>query len=50
MFHGHPAVKKVCFRWITHNLTESQKDARVRWCKEIRIRCVYDRNRRRIMN
>jgi [histone H3]-lysine36 N-dimethyltransferase SETMAR len=28
-------VKKICSRWIPHNLTTAQKDARVNWCKEI---------------
>jgi len=32
----HLAVKKICSRWIPHNLTEAQKDARVSWCKEMR--------------
>ncbi|KYQ52657.1 Integrator complex subunit 4 [Trachymyrmex zeteki] len=29
ILHDHLAVKKVCSRWIPHNLTKSQKDARV---------------------
>ena len=32
----HLAVKKICSRWIPHNLTEAQKEARVNWCKEMR--------------
>ena len=35
ILHGHLAVKKVCSRWIPHNLTVAQKKARVDWCKEI---------------
>ena len=31
--YGHLAVKKICSRWIPHNLTKAQKDARVNWCK-----------------
>ncbi|KYQ57078.1 hypothetical protein ALC60_04066, partial [Trachymyrmex zeteki] len=33
--HDHLAVKKVCSRWIPHNLTKSQKDAHVDWCKQV---------------
>ena len=29
ILHGHLAVKKVCSRWIPHNLTVAQKKARV---------------------
>ena len=28
-------VKKICSRWIPHNLTIAQKKARVDWYKEI---------------
>ncbi|KYQ48359.1 Histone-lysine N-methyltransferase SETMAR [Trachymyrmex zeteki] len=35
ILHDHLAVKKVCSRWIPHNLTKSQKDARVDWCKQV---------------
>ena len=35
ILHDHLAVKKVCSRWISHNLTKSQKDARVDWCKQM---------------
>jgi len=33
ILHEHLAVKKVCSRWIPHNLTIDQKLARVDWCK-----------------
>lgn len=35
ILHEHLAVKKVCSRWIPHNLTIAQKEARVKWCKEM---------------
>lgn len=35
ILHEHLAVKKICARWIPHNLTEVQKKARVKWCKEM---------------
>lgn len=34
ILHEHLAVKKICSRWIPHNLTVAQKTARVNWCKE----------------
>ncbi|XP_015599901.1 histone-lysine N-methyltransferase SETMAR-like [Cephus cinctus] len=33
ILHEHLAVKKICSRWIPHNLTNAQKKARVDWCK-----------------
>ena len=41
ILHEHLAVKKVCSRWIPHNLTIVQKKARVDWCKEMLKK--YDR-------
>lgn len=35
ILHEHLAVKKICSRWIPHNLTNAQKKARVDWCKEM---------------
>lgn len=35
ILHEHLAVKKLCARWIPHNLTEAQKKARVKWSKEM---------------
>lgn len=35
ILHEHLVVKKVCSRWIPHNLTMAQKAARVNWCKEM---------------
>ncbi|CAK9815952.1 Histone-lysine N-methyltransferase SETMAR [Anthophora plagiata] len=35
ILHEHLAMKKICSRWIPHNLTNSQKRARVNWCKEM---------------
>lgn len=36
ILHDHLAVKNVFARWVPHNLTKSQKDAMVRWCKATR--------------
>jgi histone-lysine N-methyltransferase SETMAR len=33
ILHDHLGVKKICSRWIPHNLTTAQKEARVKWCK-----------------
>lgn len=35
ILHDHLAVKKICSRWIPHNLTKEQKDARVEWCNKM---------------
>lgn len=35
ILHDHLAVKKLCARWIPHNLTEAQKATRVKWSKEM---------------
>ncbi|GFU32720.1 hypothetical protein NPIL_182571 [Nephila pilipes] len=35
ILHEHLSVKKICSRWIPHNLTNAQKKARVDWCKEM---------------
>ena len=35
ILHEHLALKKICSRWIPHNLTIAQKKARVDWCKEM---------------
>lgn len=35
ILHEHLNVKKVCSRWIPHNLTNAQKDTRVDWCKKM---------------
>lgn len=34
ILHDNLGVRKLCSRWIPHNLTESQKQARVKWCEE----------------
>ncbi|GBP42352.1 Histone-lysine N-methyltransferase SETMAR [Eumeta japonica] len=31
-------MKKVCSRWIPHNLTEAQKTDRVTWCNDVLTR------------
>ncbi|GBP48952.1 Mariner Mos1 transposase [Eumeta japonica] len=36
--HGHLEVRKLCIRWIPHNLTEAQKLRRVNWCCEMMLR------------
>ncbi|EFN60885.1 Histone-lysine N-methyltransferase SETMAR, partial [Camponotus floridanus] len=35
ILHEHLAVKKICSRWIPHNLTTTQKKDRVNWCKKM---------------
>lgn len=49
ILHDHLAVRKLCARWIPHNLKEGEKKARVDWCKKIikrfdhgRSKTVYD--------
>ena len=34
ILHDHLSVRKLC-SWIPHNLTETQKQARVKWSKEM---------------
>ena len=41
IFHKHLTVKKICSRWIPHNLSIAQKKARVDWSKEMLQK--YDR-------
>lgn len=38
ILHEHLGVKKICSRWIPHNLTNAQKEIRVNWCKEMLIK------------
>ena len=49
ILHDHLSVRKLCSRWIPHNLTEAQKQARVKWSKEMlkkfkrgRLNLVYN--------
>jgi histone-lysine N-methyltransferase SETMAR len=35
ILHKQLTVKKICSRWIPHNLSITQKEARVRWSKEM---------------
>ena len=35
ILHKHLTVKKICLRWIAHNLSIAQKKARVDWSKEM---------------
>lgn len=35
ILHEHLIVKKICSRWIPHNLSVDQKQARVDWCKKM---------------
>ncbi|GBP19659.1 hypothetical protein EVAR_75631_1 [Eumeta japonica] len=37
--HKHLDTKKLCLRWIPHNLAEAQKADRVTWCNAILTRC-----------
>ena len=39
--HEHLTAKKICSRWIQHNLSIAQKKARVDWSKEMLQK--YDR-------
>ena len=41
ILHKHLTVKKICSRWIPHNLSITQKKARVDWSKEMLKK--YDR-------
>ena len=47
IWHEHLTVKKICSRWIPHNLSIAQKKPRVDWPKEmhqkIRSRCFEKR-------
>ncbi|KAG5305532.1 SETMR methyltransferase, partial [Acromyrmex insinuator] len=35
ILHDHLSVRKLCSRWIPHNLIEVQKQTRVKWSKEM---------------
>ena len=35
ILHDHLSVRKLWSRWIPHNLTEAQKQAHVKWNKEM---------------
>ena len=35
ILHEHLVAKKICSRWIPHNLAIAQKKVRVDWCKEM---------------
>ena len=38
ILHDRLSVRKFCNRWIPQNLTEAQKQARVKWSKEMESR------------
>ena len=40
ILHDHLSIRKLCSRWIPHDLTEAQKQVRVKWSKEIQLRSV----------
>ena len=42
ILHEHLTIKKICSRWIAHNLTNAQKKVRVDGCKEMLEK--YDRS------
>ncbi|KAG5329309.1 SETMR methyltransferase, partial [Acromyrmex charruanus] len=44
ILHDHLSVRKLCTRWILHNLTEAQKHARVKWSKEMLKKFNRDRS------
>lgn len=35
ILHDHLKVRKLCARWIPHDLTEEQKLCRVKWCRQM---------------
>lgn len=35
ILHQHLNVRKLCCRWIPHQLTEAEKKARVNWCRKM---------------
>ncbi|GBP51217.1 hypothetical protein EVAR_85428_1 [Eumeta japonica] len=35
IFQEHSTVRKLCTRWLPHNLTAAQKLRRVSWCREM---------------
>ena len=39
ILHEHLAAKNICSRWIPHNFTKAQEDARVYWCKQMLKKC-----------
>ena len=41
ILHDHLSVRKLCSRWIPHNLTEAQKQTRVKWSKEMLKKWIY---------
>jgi len=45
ILHDHLGVRKLCARWIPHNLTEAQKKARVKWSKEMLKKYDYGRSK-----
>lgn len=38
ILHEHLGVRKICSRWVPHNLSSEQKDARVKWCKAMLLK------------
>ena len=41
ILHEHLTVKKICSRWISHNVSIAQKNACVDWSKEILPKKCY---------
>ncbi|KAG5335789.1 SETMR methyltransferase, partial [Acromyrmex heyeri] len=44
ILHDHLSVRKLCSRWIPHNLIEAQKQAPVKWSKEMLKKFNRDRS------
>lgn len=35
ILHSHLRVRRIVSRWVPHNLTDAQKQARVEWCRDM---------------
>lgn len=46
ILHEHLGTRKLCCRWIPRLLSETEKEARVDWCREMRLRFENGRSRR----
>ena len=49
ILHKHLTVKKICLRWILHNLSIAQKNDRVDWSKEM-LKKYYRRASKQVYN
>lgn len=46
ILHQHLGVRKLCCRWIPRLLSDTEKQARVDWCREMRLRFENGTSRR----